>query len=428
MSELIARQVLGRLNMTEALVSVHGIPEVAADLRALSLADARQENAKAEESKASLLAAYGFEETGAQKPFAFATGIAVIPVHGSLINRFGASWGYVTGYNFIRSQLNAALADDDVKAVVFDCNSYGGEAAGCFELADEIYAARGRKPLTAVVDSNCYSACYAIASACDRVYVTPTGGAASIGVVAMHISFERALENIGLKVELIYAGAHKVDGNPFSDLPDNVRANIQRGVDKSRDDFVAAVARNRGLDKQVVRDTEAACYRADEALAIGLIDAVSTPTQAVAALLSELSGSTDNQENTMSVQTTKPEAESADQPAVTPVDAAAERKAEQDRCKGILNCEEAKRNPSLANHLAFETDMSVEAARKALSASAPSTDDSSSAANPFQQAMDNDKHPNLGAGGEGGAPQLSKADRILQAHGAASGRTYGDNK
>ncbi|WP_208533077.1 hypothetical protein, partial [Pseudomonas aeruginosa] len=79
-------------------------------------------------------------------------------------------------------------------------------------------------------------------------------------------------------------------------------------------------------------------------------------------------------------------------------------------------------------HLAFETDMSVEAARKALSASAPSTDDSSSAANPFQQAMDNDKHPNLGAGGEGGAPQLSKADRILQAHGAASGRTYGDNK
>ncbi|MFO6216091.1 S49 family peptidase, partial [Pseudomonas aeruginosa] len=302
MSELIARQVLGRLNMTEALVSVHGIPEVAADLRALSLADARQENAKAEESKASLLAAYGFEETGAQKPFAFAAGIAVIPVHGSLINRFGASWGYVTGYNFIRSQLNAALADDDVKAVVFDCNSYGGEAAGCFELADEIYAARGRKPLTAVVDSNCYSACYAIASACDRVHVTPTGGAASIGVVAMHISFERALENIGLKVELIYAGAHKVDGNPFSDLPDNVRANIQRGVDKSRDDFVAAVARNRGLDKQVVRDTEAACYRADEALAIGLIDAVSTPTQAVATLLSELSGSTDNQENTMSVQ------------------------------------------------------------------------------------------------------------------------------
>lgn len=304
----------------------------------------------------------------------------------------------------------------------------GGEAAGCFELADEIYAARGRKPLTAVVDSNCYSACYAIASACDRVYVTPTGGAASIGVVAMHISFERALENIGLKVELIYAGAHKVDGHPFSDLPDNVRANIQRGVDKSRDDFVAAVARNRGLDKQVVRDTEAACYRADEALAIGLIDAVSTPTQAVAALLSELSGSTDNQENTMSVQTTKPEAESADQPAVTPVDAAAERKAEQERCKGILNCEEAKRNPSLANHLAFDTDMSVEAARKALSASAPSTDDSSSAANPFQQAMDNDKHPNLGAGGEEDAPQLSKADRILQAHGAASGRTYGDNK
>ncbi|PZP55979.1 MAG: S49 family peptidase, partial [Delftia acidovorans] len=117
------------------------------------------------------------------KPFAFSGGFAIIPIHGSLINRYGGYYhGYVTGYNFIRSQMNAALADPDVEAIIFDVNSNGGEAAGCFELANEIFASRAVKPSFSVVDSNAYSAAYALGSAATKMAVIPSGGAGSIGV------------------------------------------------------------------------------------------------------------------------------------------------------------------------------------------------------------------------------------------------------
>jgi signal peptide peptidase SppA len=434
MSQLIARQVLDRLSMQVAMISMLGMQSVSADLYQLSMADAKTENTKAEERKPELLEAYGFRSSPQNKPFAYSDGIAIIPVQGSLINRFGGSWGYVTGYNFIRSQMNAALADDEVKTILFDCNSYGGEAAGCFELSDDIFAARGKKPMVAVVDSNCYSGCYAIASAADRIVVTPTGGAGSIGVVAMHMSIEKAMEKFGVKVTLIYAGAHKVDGNPFADLPDNVKADIQRGVDGSYDKFVALVARNRGLDEKAVRDTEARIFRADDALAAGLIDEIATPSATVSALFNELDDSSDSQEDLQGNTMTDEEK------AQMRAEAARDERA---RMSAITGCEEAKGREGLANHLAMNTEMSAEQA-KGILAAAPLTavapaapaktevDPKAPAAKAgdsgFKAHMDAIDHPNVDAGGEGaqgGQQAAAPGSRLLAAHSLATGRKLG---
>ena len=427
MSQALARQVVGRINMASSMVAVHG--DIMGDLTQLATADREKELARVPESRVELAAAYGFEASDTRKSFAFADGIAIIPLHGTLINRFGQSYGYVTGYNFVRSQLAMAKADPDVKAIILDCNSNGGEAAGCFETSDEVYAARGAKPIVAVVDSNCYSACYAIASAADRVVVTPTGGAGSIGVVAMHVSMKRMLSDFGVDIKLIYAGDHKIDGNPYEDLPENVRADIQRGVDSSRDKFVSVVARNRGMDESTIKDTQAAIYRADEALAIGLVDEVATPQFAVAALLSELSGSTEILENTMSK-------ENADAPVAASqesLDAGTVQKAERDRCAGILNCEEAKGNTALANHLAFSTQLSVDEAKEMLNASAPTAVAAApvaapvaAAPNAFAEAMNNGEQPNVGADAPAqpveNADGGNRASRILANYKAVAGK------
>lgn len=428
MSKMIARQVLDRMSMHDSMISVQHVNAVIADMQMLADAQVDKENAKFEERKVEMLEAYGFERSTVRKPFAFSNGIAVIPVHGSLINRFGACWGYVTGYNFIRSQLNAAIADDDVKAIVFDCNSYGGEVAGCFELVDDIFEARAKKPSMAMVDSNSYSACYAVASAAGKVVVTPTGGAGSVGVVAMHISFEEALKEWGLKVSFIYAGAHKVDGNPYEDLPDDVRADIQRGVDKSYERFVSVVARNRGLDAKAVRDTEARVFRAEEALSLGLIDAVESPAKAVAAFFNELSGSTNDEEESpmneeeQAALEAKHQRELADARAQAGADA-------QARISSILDSEEAKANVNLANHLAFNTTMSVEEATQAIAAAGPAaavtpTPAPAVAANPFKATMDTDKQPNLGGGGGEGGDEQSAAQFILNSQASATGRKH----
>ena len=243
------------------------------------------EEAAWEYRKDELCQAYGFGRSQADKPFAFSNGVAIIPIHGVLVNRFSSSWGYVTGYNFVRSQVTAALADEDVKLIVYDCNSYGGMVAGCFETGDIIFEGRDEKPSLAVVDAASYSACYALASAATRMVVVPSAGVGSIGVVAMHMNVSGMLEKWGIEITFIHAGKHKVDGNPYEALPEDVKKNIQASIDKSYATFVGAVARNRNLSAEAVAATEAQTYDADEALTLGLIDAVQTPAKAEGAVV-----------------------------------------------------------------------------------------------------------------------------------------------
>jgi signal peptide peptidase SppA len=439
MSMQMARAVMDRMNLREALIAPH-YTGLMADLQNFAKADTAKEKAAAEEARVELLGAYGYEPGEVEKPFAFANGVAVIPVHGTLINRFGSSWGFITGYNFIRTQLNAAKADPDVELIVLDVNSYGGEAAGCFELSDDIYAARQEKPILAVIDSNCYSAAYAIGSAATKVVLTPSGGAGSIGVVAMHISFEKMLDEAGIEVTFIYSGAHKVDGNPYEKLPAEVKAHVQEGVDKSREKFVATVARNRGLDALAVRDTEAQIYRADDALALGLIDAIQPPSQAVAAFFSELSGSDQPEEN-------DPMSDNANQPGAAQTAAAPANNdalvqtarsegiteganAERARTKAILTCEEAAGKSKLANELAFNTNLTPEQAKGILAAAATETAAAAPAAaapaaSAFHEAMNGSQNPNVGGdGGEGDKGEQSAAARILAAQSALTGRKF----
>lgn len=434
-----ARSILERMNYREVLVAPVHQRVFETELRELATADFDLEEAAYERRVENLCAAYGYSQSDPRaKPFPYVDGLAIIPIHGALINRFSYSWGFVTGYSYIRRMLNAALDDEDVKKIVFDVNSGGGEAAGCFELAAEIRKARSRKSLLAVVDSNCYSAAYALASACSKVVVTPSGGAGSIGVIAMHVSWEKALKTAGVKVTIIAEDEHKADGNPYEDLSDGVEADLRASVKKRYGEFVALVATNRKLKEDSVRATKSRVFRADDALELKLIDAVATPTEAVAAFLGEQGGDspeTDEDEdmsgNASQTPTPAPApAAAAPAPAAAPAAAApaptaAEgASAERTRISGIMNCDEAKGRDALANHLAFNTDMSVDAAKGILAAaptaSAPAPAQTAATPAPagdgaFAQAMDSGQHPQVGADAASASQPTDKPSRAKAA-------------
>ena len=437
MSDQAARLAFSRMNMQAVAVAAH-YSGLAQDLKHMAETDPEVGQARFLARRAELCAAYGLStDTDQRKPYAFARGLAIIPVNGLLINRFGQSWGWVTGYNFIRAQLNLALADDDVEGIILDVNSYGGEAAGCFELSEEIRAAREKKPILAMVDSNCYSAGYAIGSAASKLVCIPSGGVGSIGVVMMHTDYSEMMKDWGIKVTFIYESDHKVDGNPYEALPDTVKANFQASIHKAYERFVSLVAANRGMDAQAVRDTKSRVYEAEDAVALGLIDAVSSPIAAATAFLSELSGSTPQlsqgaimpQENTGPDATTTAQQQAEQQAAVQKA-AAEARTAERARVSAITGSEEAKGREQLANHIAMNTEMSVEDA-KAMLAASPKAEATkpAAAANPFEQAMNKDKHPNVGAdsaAGEGEPGQKASAEEqakgILANYALATGR------
>lgn len=217
-------------------------------------------------------------------------GVAVIPIRGTLVQRTGSLRPYsgMTGYDGIRQNLAMALADDEVEAVVLDIDSPGGEVAGCFDLVDAIYGARGLKPIRAVLSENAFSAAYAIASAADRISVPRTGGTGSIGILCLHVDFSKALAEAGIAVTMITYGARKAEGNEFQPLGEPALKRFQADVDRMGELFCATVARNRGLGIDAVRSTEAATFLGAEGVAAGLADAVMAPDEAFSALLDEL--------------------------------------------------------------------------------------------------------------------------------------------
>ena len=214
-------------------------------------------------------------------------GIAVIPVQGTLVQKLGTLRPYsgMTGYDGIRASFLTAINDDAVKGICFDIDSPGGEVAGCFDLVDEIYAARGAKPIWAILSENAYSAAYALASAADRIIVPRTGGVGSIGVIVMHVDWSQRIKSDGVQVTIITFGSRKAESNPYEALSEEAKKAIQSDVDEMGRLFVSTVSRNRGIAERTIRDTEAACFLAVDGVQLGLADQVASPDVAFRDLL-----------------------------------------------------------------------------------------------------------------------------------------------
>lgn len=214
-------------------------------------------------------------------------GVAVIPIQGTLVQKLGTLRPYsgMTGYDGIRASFLTAMNDDAVNGICFDIDSPGGEVAGCFDLVDEIYAARGAKPIWSILSENAYSAAYALASAADRIIVPRTGGVGSIGVIVMHVDWSQRIKSDGVQVTIITFGSRKAESNPYEALSEEAKKAIQSDVDEMGRLFVSTVSRNRGIAERTIRDTEAACFLAADGVQLGLADQVASPDVAFRDLL-----------------------------------------------------------------------------------------------------------------------------------------------
>jgi signal peptide peptidase SppA len=220
---------------------------------------------------------------GARSPVAGSPAIAVIPVQGTLVKRtlgLEANSG-LTSYAAIGAMLAAAVHDPNVRGILLDVDSPGGETGGLFELSEAVRAATSAKPVWAVVNDNAFSAAYAIASAASRVIITRTGGVGSIGVIALHVDQSVADAKDGLHYTAITAGTRKSDYSPHEPLSTEAHIRLQTEVNRLYDIFVTHVATMRGVGEDVVRATEAGLYFGPEGVTAGLADAVMSLDEAL---------------------------------------------------------------------------------------------------------------------------------------------------
>ena len=284
--------------------------------------------------------------------------IAVLPVLGPLVKRgsfLDALFGFGT-YEDVQARFDAAINDPSVDGILLELDSPGGEAAGAFDLADRIFAARGSKPVWALANDSAFSAAYAIGSAADRLFLTRTGGVGSIGVLAAHVDQSGYDEKQGVRVTTLYAGARKNDFNAHEPLSEDAASFLQAEVDRLYGLFVDTVARNRSLSTDAVRATEAALFFGDDAVKAGLADGVGTFASMLDALVVILSPPTRRKETRMSEE--KP-----------PIDLEAVRKEAADALKAqhleiIQACRLAGKPDKAADFI--EQGVSLEVARTTL--------------------------------------------------------------
>jgi len=176
-----------------------------------------------------------------------------------------------TARRILAAQPAAAVGDPTVRGIALEIDSFGGDVAGVFDLADAIRATRAAKPVWALIAEHAFPADYALASQADRIILPRTGAVGSIGVVMMHADLSGQLSDAGVTVTLIHSGAHKVDGNPYAPLPDPVRARIQAEINSIRTLFAEIVAAGRGRrpSANAALATAAECYCGADAVAAG---------------------------------------------------------------------------------------------------------------------------------------------------------------
>lgn len=427
----LAREAIDQLHHKASYFNSQEVVKLIAGLREMAALDWAKIAADKDfftRRKTELLLSYGYDGTTAtDKSFAFANGTAIIPIHGMLLNRFSGSYSFATGYNFIRSQRNAALADPDVKSIIYDVNSYGGLAAGCGELSKEMFDTRDVKPSMALVDHACYSAAYFLASAANKVVVTPSSGVGSIGCVVMHVDYSEMLDEEGIKVTFITSGKEKVDGNPFEPLSATAKKSIQKSVDYHAGAFFDAVVRNRGIEESDIRGFEARCFDPPDALTNGLIDDIQSPAEAVSSFtISDQGDSPMTTEKKDDGPKTVTMSE-ADLAKAIAAGIATHESGKRERKAAIMALPEAEGRAELANHLADNTDLSVDAIKGTLAVSPKKEAAKGGKNSPFHKAMDNTDNPGVGGDGDGdggGAEKRSDEDEassILNAYHAQTG-------
>ena len=226
-------------------------------------------------------------------------GVAVIPVTGPIFryaNLFTEISG-ATSTQVLATDIQTALDDPQIKAIVLNADSPGGQATGSNELAEMIYQARGTKPIKAYVGGQAASAMYWIASAADEVIVDDTAQLGSVGVV---LSLRKREDRPGEKSNEI------VSSNAPNKRPEMeteaVRAQLQTRTDELASVFLDKVARNRNIPREEVNDRFRQGGIATGALAVeaGMADRLGS----LESLIAELAGSTSPTSTTRSVMMT----------------------------------------------------------------------------------------------------------------------------
>jgi protease-4 len=147
----------------------------------------------------------------------------------------------------IEDQLQQAVDDKRVKAIILKIDSPGGEVVASDTIYQAVVAAREKKPVVADIDTMGASGAYYVAVGADYIVANELSITGSIGVIMESFTVGGLADKIGVKFYTFKSGKYKDILNPTREPTEDEKALVQGMVMEVYEKFVGIVAQERDM-------------------------------------------------------------------------------------------------------------------------------------------------------------------------------------
>ncbi|MBA3882796.1 MAG: signal peptide peptidase SppA [Chthoniobacterales bacterium] len=180
--------------------------------------------------------------------------IAVIALRGLISSSISGNVGE-SMVEDMRIALEQARDDDNVRAVVLEIDSPGGEVTASDVIYNAVVTTRAKKPVVVYMDSVAASGGYYVACGGKFLMANETTITGSIGVIIQTLNYEQLFNKIGLASVVFKSGKFKDMLNGARPITPEEREYVQGFVMGTYDKFLGIVAKERNLPADGLRNT-----------------------------------------------------------------------------------------------------------------------------------------------------------------------------
>jgi protease IV len=201
--------------------------------------------------------------------------IAVIPLRGLISSSLDGNVGD-SMVDDMRLALQQAREDENVRAVVLEIDSPGGEVTASDIIYNWVVKTRQKKPVVIYMGSLAASGGYYVACGGKYLMANETTITGSIGVIIQTLNYEQLFNKVGLASVVFKSGKFKDMLDGARPVTPEEREIVQSYVMKTYDKFLGVVALERNLPADQLRNTVAdgRFLSGNDALENKLIDSV----------------------------------------------------------------------------------------------------------------------------------------------------------
>lgn len=207
--------------------------------------------------------------------------IAVIIGQGSIVS--GESDGTTIASDSWIKELDKAVEDKKVKAIVLRINSGGGSALASDIMWHEIEKAKKKKPVIASMGDYAASGGYYMAMGCDTIVANPSTVTGSIGIFGLLFNTEKLMnDKLGITFDGVKTHAYADVPKITSSMSTLEKQMIQNTVEKGYDTFTQKAAQGRNMSVEKLRELAGGrVWTGSQAKENGLVDVLGSLEDAI---------------------------------------------------------------------------------------------------------------------------------------------------